>query len=51
MMESMDLFENICNNERFTDTAIILFLNKKNLFKEKIKQSPLHCCFSEYTDM
>jgi len=49
MMESMHLFDSICNNKWFTDTSIILFLNKKDLFEEKIKKSPLTVCFSEYT--
>ena len=49
MMESMNLFDSICNNKWFTDTSIILFLNKKDLFQEKIKKSPLTVCFSEYT--
>ena len=33
---------------RFTDTSIILFLNKKDLFEDKIKKSPLTVCFPEY---
>jgi len=49
MMESMKLFDSICNNKWFTDTSIILFLNKKDLFEEKIKKSPLTVCFPEYT--
>ena len=49
MMESMNLFDSICNNKWFTDTSIILFLNKKDLFEEKIKKSPLTVCFTEYT--
>ena len=49
MMESMKLFDSICNNKWFTDTSIILFLNKKDLFEEKIKKSPLVVCFPEYT--
>ena len=36
MIESMKLFDSICNNRWFTDTSIILFLNKKDLFEEKI---------------
>ena len=49
MMESMKLFDSICNNKWFTDTSIILFLNKKDLFEEKIRKSPLTICFPEYT--
>lgn len=48
MHESMKLFDSICNNKWFTDTSIILFLNKKDLFEEKIKKSPLTICFPEY---
>ena len=49
MHESMKLFDSICNNKWFTDTSIILFLNKKDLFEEKITHSPLTICFPEYT--
>jgi hypothetical protein len=48
MQESLNLFDSICNNKWFTDTSIILFLNKKDLFEEKIKKSPLTICFPEY---
>ncbi|VDM34014.1 unnamed protein product [Hydatigera taeniaeformis] len=48
MQESLKLFDSICNNKWFTDTSIILFLNKKDLFAEKIKRSPLTVCFPEY---
>jgi hypothetical protein len=49
MQESLKLFDSICNNKWFTDTSIILFLNKKDLFEEKIRKSPLTICFAEYT--
>ncbi|XP_072169332.1 guanine nucleotide-binding protein G(o) subunit alpha-like [Diadema setosum] len=49
MQESLKLFDSICNNKWFTDTSIILFLNKKDLFEEKIQKSPLVICFPEYT--
>ncbi|MFH4978578.1 hypothetical protein AB6A40_005287 [Gnathostoma spinigerum] len=49
MVESMKLFDSICNNKWFTDTSIILFLNKKDLFEEKIRKSPLTLCFAEYS--
>lgn len=49
MIESMRLFDSICNSKWFVDTSIILFLNKKDLFEEKIKTSPLRQCFPDYT--
>jgi len=48
MHESMRLFDSICNNKWFTDTSIILFLNKKDLFHQKIESSPLSICFPDY---
>ena len=49
MQESLKLFDSICNNKWFGDTSIILFLNKKDLFEEKILRSSLTICFPEYT--
>ena len=49
MRESLKLFESICNNPFFSKTSMILFLNKKDLFEEKITKSPLSICFPEYT--
>lgn len=49
MIESLKLFDSICNSKWFVETSIILFLNKKDLFEEKIKRSPLTICFPEYT--
>ena len=37
MTEAIQLFGQICNEQWFKDSAIILFLNKKDLFEEKIK--------------
>lgn len=48
-VESMKLFDSICNNKWFMDTSIILFLNKKDLFENKLQSSPLTSCFPEYT--
>lgn len=49
MIESMKLFDSICNSKWFVETSIILFLNKKDLFEEKIRKSPLTICFPEYS--
>ncbi|XP_074533840.1 guanine nucleotide-binding protein G(o) subunit alpha-like [Halichoeres trimaculatus] len=48
MHESLKLFDSICNNKWFNYTSIILFLNKKDLFENKIIKSPLSICFPEY---
>lgn len=48
MIESMKLFDSICNSKWFVETSIILFLNKKDIFEEKITKSPLTICFPEY---
>ena len=48
MRESLKLFDSICNNPFFSKTSMILFLNKKDLFEEKIATSPLTICFPEY---
>lgn len=49
MQESLILFDSICNSKWFIKTSIILFLNKKDLFKEKIHKSPLTVCFPDYS--
>lgn len=49
MRESMKLFASICNNRWFTKTKMILFLNKRDVFDEKIDRVPLSVCFSEYS--
>jgi len=48
MKESLKLFDSICNLPFFQATSMILFLNKKDLFEEKITTSPLTICFPEY---
>merc|ERR1712083_190576 len=51
MVGSLELFDKICNNDWFKDTAMILFLNKKDLFAEKLAGSDIKECpaFSGYT--
>lgn len=36
MTEAISLFDDICNNQTFAASSMILFLNKKDLFAEKI---------------
>ncbi|KAJ6235671.1 guanine nucleotide-binding protein g(o) subunit alpha [Anaeramoeba flamelloides] len=48
MAEALMLFGEICNSRWFADSAIILFLNKRDLFEEKIKKVDLNVCFEDY---
>jgi len=49
MHEALHLFSEICNSHWFKDKSIILFLNKADIFDEKIKKQDLSVCFPEYT--
>eukprot|EP01091_Cochliopodium_minus_P005084 TRINITY_DN1506_c0_g1_i2.p1 TRINITY_DN1506_c0_g1~~TRINITY_DN1506_c0_g1_i2.p1 ORF type:complete len:301 (+),score=61.56 TRINITY_DN1506_c0_g1_i2:73-975(+) len=49
MMESIQLFKETINNRFFQETNIILFLNKKDIFSERLKVTPLTKCFEDYT--
>jgi len=45
--EAIELFTEICNSKWFRRSEMILFLNKDDLFREKLKlQIPLSTCFS-----
>jgi len=48
MQEALVLFGEIADSEWFESTSMILFLNKKDLFEEKIAKVPLRDYFSEY---
>lgn len=48
MKESLVLFDEITNSQFFADTPTILFLNKVDLFKEKIKHTDLKVCFEDF---
>jgi GTPase SAR1 family protein len=48
MFESLKLFKEICNTKWFINTAMILFLNKRDLFEDKIRKIDLNVCFPEY---
>ncbi|KAK6187161.1 hypothetical protein SNE40_005247 [Patella caerulea] len=42
LVESLKLFRGICNNRFFVNTAMILFMNKLDLFQDKIRNSGRH---------
>lgn len=44
MEDTLNLFEEVVNSRWFGDVNFILFLNKKDLFEQKIKMFPLTSC-------
>eukprot|EP00301_Raphidiophrys_heterophryoidea_P026106 c8926_g1_i3.p1 GENE.c8926_g1_i3~~c8926_g1_i3.p1 ORF type:complete len:355 (+),score=99.04 c8926_g1_i3:45-1109(+) len=48
MKEALTLFDEICNSRFFTQTSMILFLNKSDLFREKLERVSLAKCFPDY---
>jgi len=50
MIEALNLFDEICNYKLFKKTSMILFLNKCDLFAEKIQKVSLtKGCFPDYS--
>lgn len=49
MMESLVLFDSVVNSRWFMRTSIVLFLNKVDLFRQKLKKSPLGEYFPDYS--
>ncbi|KAG7267504.1 hypothetical protein CRUP_008265 [Coryphaenoides rupestris] len=45
LQESLELFTSICNNGMFKNTTLIVFMNKTDLFREKILHSGRHLRF------
>jgi GTPase SAR1 family protein len=48
LQEALDLFKQIANSKHFKDAHIILFLNKKDLFEEKIAKIDPKKWFPDY---
>ena len=48
MEEAISLFEQIVNSRWFAETSMILFLNKKDLFEQKIAKASISKHFSDY---
>lgn len=49
MMESLVLFDSVVNSRWFMRTSIVLFLNKVDLFRQKLGRSPLNKYFPDYS--
>ena len=50
MKESIRLFGTVCHNQWFKRSSMLLFLNKKDVFDQKIKYSPLSKYFNDYNN-
>lgn len=48
MQESLRLFQETCNNKWFGSTPVVLFLNKSDLFREKLPKVDLRIAFPDY---
>lgn len=48
LTESLTLFGEICNTKYLSNTAMMLFLNKRDIFAEKIADHPLSTYFPAY---
>ncbi|KAJ3224721.1 Guanine nucleotide-binding protein G(o) subunit alpha, partial [Chytriomyces hyalinus] len=49
MVENMNLFASICNHPMFKSTSMIVFMNKIDIFKEKLSKSPIAKYFPSFT--
>eukprot|EP00475_Leptophrys_vorax_P005414 TRINITY_DN13276_c0_g1_i1.p1 TRINITY_DN13276_c0_g1~~TRINITY_DN13276_c0_g1_i1.p1 ORF type:complete len:367 (+),score=82.77 TRINITY_DN13276_c0_g1_i1:108-1208(+) len=49
ILESLNLFDEMCLSRWFVHSPIILFLNKRDLFEQKIRSVPLSEFFPDYT--
>ncbi|KAJ7064053.1 heterotrimeric G protein alpha subunit 4 [Mycena amicta] len=48
MQDAMTIWDSICHSQWFKQTSIILFLNKDDLFQNKIKTSPIRTFFPDF---
>jgi len=48
LLEALDLFSAVCHIKTFDGKPLILFLNKRDLFFEKLKKVPLNSLFDSY---
>jgi len=49
LFEALNLFQEIINCDWFRGTPLLLFLNKSDLFKEKLNRVPLNSYFPDFT--
>ncbi|XP_053377260.1 guanine nucleotide-binding protein G(i) subunit alpha-like [Mercenaria mercenaria] len=51
MLESMDLFEEVCQINWFRETPVLLIFRDPKLFEEKLLKTSLSSCFSDYNGL
>jgi len=51
VQEAIRVFDDVCNAKHFKETAMIMFLNKYDLFQKKIETVPITVCFPEYKEL
>jgi len=50
LRDSIDFFEEICGNKFYEHVGLVLLLNRRNIFNEKLKTVPLNRHFHDYRD-
>lgn len=48
LLESFQLWESVVNSKWFQKSSIVLFLNKRDIFRTKLRSNPLQRYFPEY---
>jgi hypothetical protein len=48
LKESLNLFDKMCNSDWFRKTPVMLVMTKFEVFREKINDTDLICCFHDY---
>lgn len=49
LLESFQLFDDIINSRWFFNSSVVLFLNKTDIFRKKLRINPLSRYFEDYT--
>ncbi|XP_063722973.1 guanine nucleotide-binding protein G(i) subunit alpha-1-like [Symsagittifera roscoffensis] len=50
MIENTQVFNSVINKDEFRNKNVIVFLNKTDIFIEKLKHVPLTVCYSDYPE-
>jgi guanine nucleotide-binding protein G(i) subunit alpha len=48
MHEALELFDEVVNSRWFESSSIVLFFNKSDIFRKRIRTQSLDCCFDDY---